>query len=523
MTFASLLLALVVTSAADTSSGEPVLLDFHASWCGPCQTMRPEVKRLTLKNYPIQSVDIDRSPEIAQQYHVERVPTFIVADSQGRVLARTEGVTPAADLARFYNEAKLKAADSAPEPPRAHRVAQTSADRAVDEPEGESSDSVAAAPVNPRPWETVVRIKMHLSSKEWGFGSGTIIYSDANESIILTCAHIFRDKAGRQQKFENFTTPISVDLFDGKTFVSQKPAMLRCIEKDIPGKALDYDFTNDVGLIRIRPGRVLPASKVVPESWQPKRGLPMFSVGCSHGEDATAWNTRILDPRVKMNSGDSNKSFYEMKCEFQPSEGRSGGGLYTSDGYVAGVCDFADPNEHVGLYATPAAIHRLLDHAKLTALYKNPSNDSGAMLASTTRSATRVRAQSPSDAEASGAPQGLTIPPPGMFAIPTPEVKVASNREPAPSWHADEVDATLPSSRPSRRPTRESGEAIDPGARSGEVVATEVPREPSSDSAILDLPDPARTRGEVAPEPSPTRRAQSSWKGTHTTRPRPAH
>ena len=42
------------------------------------------------------------------------------------------------------------------------------------------------------------RIKMHLSSSEWGFGSGTIIHSTAEESIILTCAQVFRIK-GRQQ------------------------------------------------------------------------------------------------------------------------------------------------------------------------------------------------------------------------------------------------------------------------------------------------------------------------------------
>ena len=50
--------------------------------------------------------------------------------------------------------------------------------------------------------------------------------------------------------------------------------MLACVEKDIPGEAIDYDFTNDVGLIRIRPGRKLPASRVVPAPGSPRRGWP---------------------------------------------------------------------------------------------------------------------------------------------------------------------------------------------------------------------------------------------------------
>ena len=75
-----------------------------------------------------------------------------------------------------------------------------------------------------------------------------------------------------------------------------------------------------------------------------------------------------------MSNTGTKQGFATIKCADQPKEGRSGGGLYTTDGYVAGVCDFADPNEHVGLYAVPEAIHRLLDRNQLMALYK-PATD----------------------------------------------------------------------------------------------------------------------------------------------------
>ena len=146
----------------------------------------------------------------------------------------------------------------------------------------------------------------------------------------------------------------------------------------------------------------------------------MFTVGCSHGNDASAWDTTILDPRVGMSNTATKEGFATIKCAHQPKEGRSGGGLYTTDGYVAGVCDFADPNEHVGLYAVPEAIHRLLDRNQLTVLYKPPANGSNTLLAGDrTRpkpsNGTRLRTQSPEES-----PEPVTLPPPSMVGITTP-------------------------------------------------------------------------------------------------------
>ncbi len=521
MTIATLILALCVTSAADTSNGEPVLLDFHASWCPPCQTMRAEIDKLARKQYPIRSVDIDQSPEVADRYKVKSVPAFIVVDGQGRVLARAQGVMPATELASLYNDAKRKL-DSAPTASNnieTQASSGRSGDGAVILEDLPPSESAEPPPLlNPKPWETVVRIKMHMSSREWGFGSGTIIYSDAEESIILTCAHIFRVSQGQQPSVKNYRVPISVDLFDGK-ITNPKKAQLHCIERDIPGEAIDYDFTNDVGLIRIRPGRRLLASRVVPASWQPRNGMKMYSVGCSHGNDATAWDTKILESRVKM----SNNSF-EMKCANQPIEGRSGGGLYTTDGYVGGVCNFADPNGHVGLYAVPTAIHKLLDRNQLMALYQPRAEGPDRMLAASGRGKTKFRAQSPSPTDNESAlsdTSTFTIPEPGLFKIASPETKVAANTSRAKTWQASELDlASAPKvKRTNRRPDLDLGEAIDPGAKPGAALTTDLAMEPSSDSAILDAPEPPPTDRKLESETPERRVASGKWKAVHPTRP----
>src|SRR5262249_25562443 len=111
MTIASLLLALV-TAANSPSSGavsDLTLLDFHSERCGPCREMRPAVKELIVKGYPVKSIDIEHSSDLAERFGVSAVPTFIVVDGSGRELDRTSGLQPAAVLARFYLAAKAKA------------------------------------------------------------------------------------------------------------------------------------------------------------------------------------------------------------------------------------------------------------------------------------------------------------------------------------------------------------------------------------------------------------------------------
>ena len=58
----------------------------------------------------------------------------------------------------------------------------------------------------------------------------------------------------------------------------------------------------------------------------------------------------------------------------QPVEGRSGGGLFSSDGYVIGVCNAADPSDKEGLFAALGSIYAELDRASLSFIYKTPAS-----------------------------------------------------------------------------------------------------------------------------------------------------
>ena len=68
--------------------------------------------------------------------------------------------------------------------------AKTGGNNDDDRPQDDREQAEPAV-TNPKPWETVVRIRVQ-SNRSTGFGSGTVIYSTPEESLILTCAHIFK-------------------------------------------------------------------------------------------------------------------------------------------------------------------------------------------------------------------------------------------------------------------------------------------------------------------------------------------
>ena len=85
---------------------KPVLVDFFATWCGPCKTQAPildEVKQRLGDQVSIIKIDVDQNQAVASQYQVRSVPTLIIFKN-GQISWRQAGVFPANELERLLKE-----------------------------------------------------------------------------------------------------------------------------------------------------------------------------------------------------------------------------------------------------------------------------------------------------------------------------------------------------------------------------------------------------------------------------------
>lgn len=88
------------------NKNKPVLVDFHATWCGPCKTLAPilkEVKSALGDSISIIKIDVDKNAELSTKFQVRGVPTMIIF-KEGKQVWRESGVLQKLDIIKVLKQ-----------------------------------------------------------------------------------------------------------------------------------------------------------------------------------------------------------------------------------------------------------------------------------------------------------------------------------------------------------------------------------------------------------------------------------
>lgn len=216
-----------------------------------------------------------------------------------------------------------------------------------------------------RAMEATVRIKVE-ESNTIAHGTGTIVALHGDEALVLTCGHLFRDMLPGSR--------LTVDLFAGT------PRQVNLLAQLIDFKASQ----EDIGLLSVRlPVRLEPVP-ILPRGEAIRKGQGVFTIGCDHGSNPTRQDTTISS--INRYLGAAN-----IETAGAPAVGRSGGGMFDTQGRLLGVCNAACKEDNEGIYAGTEVVYQQLSRIGHAHLYEGvaivsesaaPRANAGAELAS---------------------------------------------------------------------------------------------------------------------------------------------
>ena len=379
--------------AAVPAPREATLLFVTTPGCAPCRQFAPMVREIAEMGYSVETVDASRHPELVRdQLQVQQFPTFLML-SHDRIVDRVVPTgSPVNMKPRILKMFEMRdrqnfstpqqiVQNTAPVVPHASSPTEPLAAKdqrqnplvpvsfvAASEPppltRPEPVPSTAQALPLPQNADRRIRQEPHSclassvklrvdADNTHSWGTGTIIDTRQGEALILTCGHIFRDSKGDGK--------IEVHLFGENSSV--------CVF----GRCLFYDLEIDLALVAIAPPCPVRAVPIAPSQYGIVPNQCVLSVGCDGGANPTVRTHQIMSTDRIGTPRNNAISFHYVQVSGAPVSGRSGGGLFTEEGYLIGVCNTADPVENDGHFVPPHIIRHVLQKMQLAAVYENPS------------------------------------------------------------------------------------------------------------------------------------------------------
>ena len=329
---------------------------FTSDGCAPCRHVEPAIESLHREGFPVSTVNVNRQSELANRFLVDRTPTVILVTGN-RITGRHAGQIDLPTLREWFAAVgqKPNARSAIATPPSlatpgtkvALSEAGTRTANSFTSPTMHKGTARPANRIEAQAMAATVRLKVE-DPEGISYATGTVIHARPGEALVLTCGHVFREAQGKGV----ITAEYGFDTGAIKT---------------APGQLIHYDAkARDIGLVAIQTQGTLTPVDVAPAGATVAIGDRSFSIGCDHGELPTIRHTAI-----------KNRAKYDGEIKYdifgRPVDGRSGGGLFTEDGQLIGVCNAAAVEVDEGIYSGIDTIHWQFAQTNLTDLFSPAS------------------------------------------------------------------------------------------------------------------------------------------------------